>query len=62
MSNSGTLMTTVKVNKDWVVYELPDGREIRVMVVRSNGKIRLKSEAPRDINITAELDESFGNR
>lgn len=55
-------MTTVKVNKDWVVYELPDGREIRVMVVRSNGKIRLKSEAPRDINITAELDESFGNR
>jgi len=64
MSN-GTLSRTVRKNKEWVVFELPNGQAFRILVKSHVSKnpqlVGLVIKCPKDIKIKREDNENFGN-
>ena len=56
--DNGALVIAVTKDQDWMVFQLPDGREIKVLLRDMNhackSKVKVVIDCPKDIRVTRE--------
>lgn len=60
------LITTIKKEKEWIRFNLPNGQKIKVLVKDHDSGNNLLAttviDCPREIKIDRTQDENFGNK